>query len=320
MKDIRFFKWELEHIYDETLRNIIAGYLLEAVPDRFWTDPASSTGKYHPKFTRGEGGLVRHTKATIRIARELLELAEFETTSAEKDFIYAALLTHDTQKYGLDTDVYDPKAYKDHSINAAVALQNYALTKHGYDCPEMLLDAIRGHMGQFQHPECVVDNPVSNCVRMADYTSSLHFFDMPVVSEEYDFVKAIIEYEATHESVQDEKIVFKCAVEGDMSEYPAMKTVINKLNKNDDVTLTVVCDEGGSVFVKYKTKSSSKKAGIIQSLMFSTGEIPYLIRRGLVDIKATQVVNDIYYVELYVPQKEFFAIDSEHSDFLKRYA
>jgi hypothetical protein len=105
-----------------------------------------------------------------------------------------------------------------------------------------------------------------------------------------------------------------------MSDYPAMKTVINKLNNGEDVNLTVSCAEDGSVFVNYNTKSSSKKAGFVQSLMFSTGEIPYLIRRGLVDIKATRVVNDTYYIELYVPEKEFFAIDSDYSDFLKHYA
>lgn len=40
--------------------------MLPAVPPYFYTVPASSTGKYHPRYTLGSGGLLRHTKAAIK--------------------------------------------------------------------------------------------------------------------------------------------------------------------------------------------------------------------------------------------------------------
>ena len=46
--------------------------LINLIPDYFFEVPASSTGKYHPKFSLGDGGLLRHTKAAVKIAYELL--------------------------------------------------------------------------------------------------------------------------------------------------------------------------------------------------------------------------------------------------------
>ena len=46
--------------------------LIEMLPDYFFHEAASSTGKYHPKYALGDGGLLRHTKAAVRIAYELL--------------------------------------------------------------------------------------------------------------------------------------------------------------------------------------------------------------------------------------------------------
>ena len=42
--------------------------VLDKAPENFWTIAASSTGKYHPEYAAGEGGLIRHTKAVVRIA------------------------------------------------------------------------------------------------------------------------------------------------------------------------------------------------------------------------------------------------------------
>ena len=65
------FKTEINYIKNpEYQRN--AEILIELLPDYFFEVPASSTGKYHPKFASGDGGLVRHTKAAVRIAYELL--------------------------------------------------------------------------------------------------------------------------------------------------------------------------------------------------------------------------------------------------------
>ena len=61
-------------------------YLINLLPDYFFKIPASSTGKYHPKFAGTEHGLVKHTKVAVRIAHDLFEINEM-FTDKEKDLI-----------------------------------------------------------------------------------------------------------------------------------------------------------------------------------------------------------------------------------------
>ena len=77
MKNIKLFEREINLIVDEDLRMAVKSYMEEAVPDYFWTDGASSSGKYHPQFAQGEGGLVRHTKAVVMFAEELLRMSSY---------------------------------------------------------------------------------------------------------------------------------------------------------------------------------------------------------------------------------------------------
>ena len=63
------FKREVNYLKNERYREN-ANKLIELLPDYFFEVPASSTGKYHPAFSLGDGGLVRHTKAAVRIAYE----------------------------------------------------------------------------------------------------------------------------------------------------------------------------------------------------------------------------------------------------------
>jgi len=59
------FKWELQSIHDENIRNFVVKCFDELCPDYFWTVPCSTSGKYHPQISLGEGGLVRHTKLAV---------------------------------------------------------------------------------------------------------------------------------------------------------------------------------------------------------------------------------------------------------------
>ena len=53
MKNIKHFERELNLIVNQDLRMTVKCYMEEATPDYFWTDGASSSGKYHPKFSQG---------------------------------------------------------------------------------------------------------------------------------------------------------------------------------------------------------------------------------------------------------------------------
>ena len=54
MKKSEHFSRELELIVNEDLRMAVKSYLDEYVPDYFFEIGASSTGKYHPKFSQGQ--------------------------------------------------------------------------------------------------------------------------------------------------------------------------------------------------------------------------------------------------------------------------
>lgn len=84
-------------IADDRLREWIDGKLQDA-PEYFWTMPASTTGKYHPSYSLGEGGLVRHTRAAVYMALELSE--SYGLSTRELDLAIAALVLHDSWKKG----------------------------------------------------------------------------------------------------------------------------------------------------------------------------------------------------------------------------
>ena len=182
-----FFKRELDLIVNEDLRMAVKCYLEESVPDYFWEIGASSSGKFHPAFSQGVGGLVRHTKAVVMFAEELLRMSSYAFMRDEyKDYVIAACLVHDTAKYGAKE--YDKAEYKNHAPAAAVAFDTWCISLD-YDCSEFLLNAIASHMGQWSTDRD--DRPFTNidrCVHMADYMASRPFIDIPQIVEEYNAV------------------------------------------------------------------------------------------------------------------------------------
>lgn len=189
MKNIKHFEREINLIVNEDLRMAVKSYMEEATPDYFWTDGASSSGKYHPLFSQGEGGLVRHTKAVVMFAEELLRMSSYAYMKDEyKDYVISACILHDTAKYGIHE--YDKNEYKNHASNASKAFAEYAEQVMDYKPSEYLLNAIRSHMGQWSTEK--EDRPFTNidrCVHMADYMASRSFIDIPGIMEEWERVE-----------------------------------------------------------------------------------------------------------------------------------
>ena len=189
MRNIKLFEREINLIVDEELRMAVKCYMDEETPDYFWTDGASSSGKYHPQFSQGEGGLVRHTKAVVLFAEELLRMSSYAYMREEyKDYVIAACILHDTAKYGIDK--FDKAEYKNHAAKAAKAFAEYAEQVMDYKPSEFLLNAIAAHMGQWSTDK--EDRPFTNidrCVHMADYIASRSFIDIPSITEEWHNVE-----------------------------------------------------------------------------------------------------------------------------------
>ena len=188
MRNIKFFERELNLIVNEDLRSVVKAYMEERTPDYFWTDGASASGKFHPVFSHNIGGLVRHTKAVVLFAEELMRMNTYMYMRDEyKDYVYAACILHDTQKYGLGVEI-DKAKYKNHARNAAYAFNAFA-KECDYYPSEILLNAIISHMGQWStDKEDRPFSPVDRCVHMADYMASRSFIDIPQISMEYNAV------------------------------------------------------------------------------------------------------------------------------------
>ena len=183
-----FFEHEISFIESEDLRDFVRFFFNEKCGEWFWKSGASSSGKYHPAFAQGEGGLVRHTKAVAWFCEELLRMSSYAYMRDEyKDYARVACLLHDTRKYG-GADVEDHTCYKEHGKIAADAVW-LAWNEFfcGASCPELLTMAIRSHMGQWT--ENRDDRPFTNIdrlVHMADYMASRPFIDIPEIVMDYD--------------------------------------------------------------------------------------------------------------------------------------
>ena len=53
--------------------------LLDNLPDYIWHVGASSTGKYHPAYSLGEGGLMRHQIAVVRFLNFFFALEQYNS-------------------------------------------------------------------------------------------------------------------------------------------------------------------------------------------------------------------------------------------------
>ena len=103
MNKIKYFETEINYLKDNNNKEDLK-YLINLLPDYFFEIPASSTGKYHPKFASTKNGLVKHTKVAVRIAYDLFETVNF--SDEDKDLIIMALTLHDGLKKGNPEEKY----------------------------------------------------------------------------------------------------------------------------------------------------------------------------------------------------------------------
>ena len=191
MMKSKHFEKELALIANGILRDQVREYLDSAfVPDYFWEIGASASGKYHPPFSQGVGGLVRHTKAVVMFAKELMRMSSYAYMREDyKDYVIAACIIHDTAKYGTMSEM-DKKAYSQHAPNAANNFDLFCRSVWASPASELLLGAVRSHMGQWSTDK--EDRPftqIDRCVHMADYMASRSFIDIPSIVEEWNAVE-----------------------------------------------------------------------------------------------------------------------------------
>ena len=180
MSKTELFKTEINYIKDENNKKDLE-YLIENLPDYFFEIPASSTGKYHPEYALGEGGLLRHTKVVARFAYELLSNPSIgnKYTKKEKDLMIIACILHDGFKSGKVKEKY---TRFDHPLICAEyvrdSIDKLSMSK---DDVELIASCIETHMGPWttDYDGTEVLSPpqtiYQNLVQMCDYLASKKF-------------------------------------------------------------------------------------------------------------------------------------------------
>ena len=171
--------------------------LVDGLPSWFWTEAASSTGKHHPTFSLGGGGLARHSLMVYRWLKSLIDsLPDIHSIQDTIPAMMFAALFHDCCKRG---DGEEPSEHTrfEHPILAAKFIMDRAdkFIKDNKEFLEITVDdeesfkqdiaaavsCIQTHMGRFNtnsHSEIVLPLPRSaqqQLVHLADYCASRKF-------------------------------------------------------------------------------------------------------------------------------------------------
>lgn len=180
-----YFKSELKNIKNEVRRAFISR-CLDSLPQYFWEIPASSTGKYHPEYSLGEGGLARHVKAAVNIAMDILHLKMFSNVEeSEKDAVIGALLLHDGLKSGWEHSEYTRFDHPTLMSNQIYKWFSEFGTKDIEEWVKCVASAVASHMGEWNtnahEPYSILPLPetsVERFVHMCDYLASRKYLEV----------------------------------------------------------------------------------------------------------------------------------------------
>ena len=174
------FNKEISYIKDDRLKGILQK-MVALLPEYFYHIPASSTGKYHPEYALGDGGLLRHTKVVVRVDYELLSNPAFGSsyTDEEKDLMLMAMVMHDGVKSGYVQEKY---TRFDHPLLVAQLIKDNKDKLSLSDTEtDFLTHVISSHMGpwttDYQGNE-ILPAPVDKYqkfVHLCDYLASKKF-------------------------------------------------------------------------------------------------------------------------------------------------
>ena len=183
IKKVENFDKEISYIKSDRYKKC-AEELIELLPEYFFEVAASSTGKYHPEFSLGDGGLVRHTKVAVRIAKELLDNNSLghKFTSDEKDLLIISIMIHDGLKHGIEESKY---TLFDHPLQICNYIkENKDKLSLNEKEINFITSVVSTHMGEWNtNPYSDVTLPLprdkyQRFVHMCDFLSSRKFLNV----------------------------------------------------------------------------------------------------------------------------------------------
>lgn len=174
MNKLRELQRELNIIVDDDIREFTRK-AIEIMPDYFFSMPASTSGKYHPKYALGKGGLLRHTKAAIKISVALFTIHSW--SQLEQDVIVSSIILHDGWKCGDGENLHTTR---EHPIYAAKILKNNFSDSLDYYRLYPILQNISSHMGQWTNDGLLPEpqTEMEKFVHLCDYLASRKFLEV----------------------------------------------------------------------------------------------------------------------------------------------
>lgn len=136
------FKSELykriDSIQSKSLRKTVSN-ILYAADEKFWTDPCSGSGIYHPAEDQGEAGLVRHLVKATYVFEQEARRQRFE--DYEFDAGMSATILHDIKKNG---EVWGKETDFTHGIIGANFIKKFYFGDK--TVKKMVMSGVRYHM------------------------------------------------------------------------------------------------------------------------------------------------------------------------------
>lgn len=173
MADRNIFANELNLIKSGLIGGLVADALAK-VNDKFYHNGASSTGKYHPDYSAGDGGLVRHIKSVVYFGSIFIK--EMQCSQYEKDCILATLILHDCCKSGINWEA--DYTVHEHPLLVFKLLDVSKMNKIEERAWRDINNLIATHMGQWvtsSHSSTVlpkISNKAQAIVHWSDYLGS----------------------------------------------------------------------------------------------------------------------------------------------------
>lgn len=168
----------LDKIENDEMREL-AIEMFKTIPAYWYTVPASSSGKYHPSYALGDGGLFRHTIAVCQFLEFFFETEVFNFNSIERDCLRIAAVMHDSRKSGTQADFEKNKYTKfDHPLQAAEVINSFRDKDWSNGVIDLMTEAVEAHMGKFNtstRESTVLPVPKTKMQRilhLADYLAS----------------------------------------------------------------------------------------------------------------------------------------------------
>lgn len=175
---IKMFINEIGDIKDVNLKEF-ATELIANADDYFFVVPASSSGKYHPPFDLGDGGLVRHTRVVAYMAKSLAESYCF--SDYDTDCLIVAALAHDIKKQGRGDTGHTVWEHPELAREYIIETYNKQPFSISEDVVYKIANAVYSHMGKWGNEPrfCKGNTPLpmpvtefEKALQAADYVAS----------------------------------------------------------------------------------------------------------------------------------------------------